>query len=228
MQQSQIEASEATDAIKKKETGVQQPEKKEETKIENILPIGECGGVSFSHSKEELLVSGTNSFIIYSGRRWEDQLFEVKNETSTFKAQFSSNGNNVFILGNDGILKTMDWKNPNVQYPQIIKDSEIQSAIGTKDGKYFATLSENQKRITIYSYLDCSVVGKYEHMDYTYLMNFTADSSSLVCVQGTEEPQVFNIVLIRIEGSTEGRVTVVPCKIAEDYPVQIDASMTKQ
>jgi hypothetical protein len=65
-------------------------------------------------------------------------------------------------------------------------------------------------------------------MEYTYLMNFSADSSALVCVQGTEEPQVFNIVLIKMQKSKEGQVVVIPCKIAEDYPVQIDASMTKQ
>ena len=59
-------------------------------------------------------------------------------------------------------------------------------------------------------------------------MNFSSDSSSLVCVQGTSEPQVFNIVLIRMGHRPEGQITVVPCKIAEDYPVQIDASMTKQ
>lgn len=34
--------------------------------------------------------------------------------------------------------------------------------------------------------------------------------------------------MIRLQESTEGQVVVVPCKIAEDYPAQIDASMTKQ
>jgi hypothetical protein len=65
-------------------------------------------------------------------------------------------------------------------------------------------------------------------MEYTYLMNFSADSSSLVCVQGTEEEHVFNIVLLKVEAKPLEGIVVVPCKIAEDYPVQIDASLTKQ
>ena len=59
-------------------------------------------------------------------------------------------------------------------------------------------------------------------------MNFSADSSSLVCVQGTEEPQVFNIVLIKVEAKPLEQIIVVPCKISEDYPIQIDASLTKK
>lgn len=65
-------------------------------------------------------------------------------------------------------------------------------------------------------------------MNYTYLMNFSADSSALVCVQGTDQPQVFNIILIKLYGHPLDRIVVVPCKVAEDYPIQIDASLSKK
>lgn len=85
MQQQQLEASEVAQAIKKKETGIVVEEKKEETTTTITLPIGECGGVSFTSAKDQMLVSGNTCFMIYSGRRWENQLFEVKTESSTFK-----------------------------------------------------------------------------------------------------------------------------------------------
>lgn len=48
-------------------------------------------------------------------------------------------------------------------------------------------------------------------------MNFSADSSALVCVQGTTIKSIFNIVLIKIGANYQEKVVVIPVKIAADY-----------
>lgn len=60
-------------------------------------------------------------------------------------------------------------------------------------------------------------------------MNFSADSSSLVCVQGTEYEKTFNIVLIRVGAGFGDKVVCIPnLRIGEDYITHIDASLTKK
>ena len=97
MHQQQLEDSEAAALIKKKETGKIVEEVKEETKIKTVLEIGECGGASFSISGKELLVSGTNCFMIYKGQRWEEEMFEVKTESNALRTLFSTDGQTIYV-----------------------------------------------------------------------------------------------------------------------------------
>ena len=57
----------------------------------------------------------------------------------------------------------------------FIEESEIQDAVSTGDGRFFALLSKNQTTLSIYSYENCKKLYCDNDLEYAYLLEFTAN-----------------------------------------------------
>jgi len=137
--------------------------------------------MSLSDDEGEMVVGGAHMIMIFTGERWKEQAFEIKTEFIVAGLTYSKDMKHLFVMGQDGLLRTIEWRNENNKYPTYLTETSIQEACASRNGCYFALLSKNSE-VNIYSYEDCTVVESLVNMEGTYLMNFTADSSSLVCV----------------------------------------------
>ena len=107
---------------------------------------------------------------------------------------FSSDEKYIYSIGYDSSLRTLDFLNQPDEFDSL--DLNIADAATSKDNRFYALLSHDQKTVTVYMYKDYTQIADYTSKTDIFHICFLADSSALMLVSSTDEDCKFNITII--------------------------------
>ena len=137
-------------------------------------------------------MSASNGFaVVDKGPENYEVEIKVQTEFDNLMALFIKQDRQVVMIGEDGKVRKLDWSFESNEPEKYIHEYQIQDAAASIDSNYLALLSNNQRTVTIYKYMNMSEIKKFDMPNPVFLMTFSANSEAIILVSSTEEDTVF-------------------------------------